>query len=518
MQTRSLSSLKTHHAKLANKLKLEPVNSGVYYGKWVSASGAKLNTQVNPSTGEKLGEVSFGTAADYEAAIVAMNAAKKDWAEMPAPLRGEIVRKMGEKLREHKTELGTMISLEMGKILTEGLGEIQEAIDICDYAVGLSRCLNGSVIPSERPGHFMMERYNPLKGHVGIISAFNFPVAVYFWNLALSLVCGNTNLWKPHESLSLTSVAVTKLVHEVLEEAGQSGAIASMICGTGHEIGDKLVRDKRVELVSFTGSTEKGRIVSQIIAGRFGKSILELGGNNAMIVDKSANLDMAVRATLFGSVGTAGQRCTTQRRTYLHKDIYDTFLAKLLPAYGSVKIGSPLDASTLCGPLINKHAVEMFKTAVAKATNSSNQGKILFGGKTIDGPGNFVQPTVIAVPTSAEVVMHEVFVPILYVMKVDSVEQAIELNNSVDQGLSSSLFTQDMGQMFTWNGPQGSDCGIVNVNIGTSGAEIGGAFGGEKETGGGRESGSDAWKGYMRRSTCTMNYSKSLPLAQGVNF
>lgn len=509
--------MKTQHAKLAQKLKLEPVNSGVYYGKWAPAAG-KLNTQVNPSTGEKLGEVSFGTASDYEAAITAMNAAKKDWAEMPAPLRGEVVRKIGEKLRENKTELGMMISLEMGKILTEGLGEVQEAIDICDYAVGLSRCLNGSVIPSERPGHFMMERYNPLKGHVGIISAFNFPVAVYFWNLALSLVCGNTNMWKPHESLSLTSVAVTKLVHEVLEEAGQSGAIASMICGTGAEIGDKLVRDKRMELVSFTGSTEKGRSVSQIIAGRFGKSILELGGNNAMIVDKSANLDMAVRATLFGSVGTAGQRCTSQRRVYLHKDIYDTFLAKLLPAYGSVKIGSPLDPTTLCGPLINQNAVQMFKDAVAKATDGKNQGKILVGGKAIDGPGNFVQPTVIAVPTTAEAVMKEVFVPILYVMKVDTVEEAVELNNSVDQGLSSALFTQDMGQMFYWTGPLGSDCGIVNVNIGTSGAEIGGAFGGEKETGGGRESGSDAWKAYMRRSTCTMNHSKSLPLAQGVNF
>jgi aldehyde dehydrogenase family 7 protein A1 len=314
-------------------------------------------------------------------------------------------------------------------------------------------------------------------------------------------------------------VAVTKLVAEVLEEAGQPGAIASMICGTGAEIGDKLVRDKRVELISFTGSTEKGRAVSQIVAGRFGKSILELGGNNAMIVDKSANLDMAVRATLFGAVGTAGQRCTTQRRVYLHKDIYDAFLAKLLPAYGSVKIGSPLDPTTLCGPLINQHAVGLFKTALATATDATNKGKVLCGGNVLtDRPGNFVTPTVVALPTSAPCVHKEVFVPILYVMKVDTVEEAVELNNSVDQGLSSSLFTQDMGQMFEWTGPTGSDCGIVNVNIGTSGAEIGGAFGGEKETGGGRESGSDAWKAYMRRSTCTMNYSKSLPLAQGVNF
>ena len=519
VQKRAFSYLKTQHSALVQKLKLEPVNSGVYNGKWVPTAGAKLNTQVNPSNNEKLGEVSFGTAADYEATIAAMTAAQKDWQAVPAPLRGEVVRKLGEKLRENKHELGMMISLEMGKILTEGLGEVQEAIDICDYAVGLSRCLNGSVIPSERPEHFMMERWNPLKGHVGIISAFNFPVAVYFWNLALSLVCGNTNLWKPHESLSLTSVAVTKLVAEVLEEAGQNGAIASMICGTGADIGERLVKDKRVELVSFTGSTEKGRSVAQIVAGRFGKSILELGGNNSMIVDKSADLNMAVRATLFGAVGTAGQRCTTQRRVYLHADIYDEFLAKLLPAYASVKIGSPLDSTTLCGPLINQHAVNLFTTAVKNATDSTNQGKILVGGKALtDRPGNFVQPTVIAVPTTAPIVHKEVFVPILYVMKINSVDEGIELNNSVDQGLSSSLFTQDMGQMFKWTGPSGSDCGIVNVNIGTSGAEIGGAFGGEKETGGGRESGSDAWKGYMRRSTCTMNHSKNLPLAQGVNF
>ena len=516
IQKRSFSSV-NKHATLMKTLKLESVNSGVYYGKWAAPAG-KLNVQVDPSTGDKLGEVSFGTASDYENAITAMTAAKKDWMLLPAPVRGEVVRKIGEKLRERKHELGTIVSLEMGKILTEGLGEVQEAIDICDYAVGLSRCLNGSVIPSERPGHFMKERYNPLKGHVGIISAFNFPVAVYFWNLALSLVCGNTNLWKPHESLSLTSVAVTKLVQEVLEESGHPGAIASMICGTGAEIGDKLVKDKRMELVSFTGSTQVGRNVNQIIAGRFGKSIMELGGNNAMIVDKSANVDLAVRATLFGAVGTCGQRCTSQRRLYLHEDVYDSFLAKLLPAYETVKIGSPLDSKTLCGPLINQAAVNMYKEAVATATDSANQGKILVGGKALEGPGNFVQPTVIAVPTTAQCVNKEVFVPILYVMKISSVEQAIELNNSVAQGLSSALFTQDVGQIFDWTGPIGSDCGIVNVNIGTSGAEIGGAFGGEKETGGGRESGSDAWKAYMRRSTCTINHSKSLPLAQGVEF
>jgi aldehyde dehydrogenase family 7 protein A1 len=410
-----------------------------------------------------------------------------------------------------------MISLEMGKIKSEGLGEIQEAIDICDYAVGLSRSLNGSVIPSERPGHFMMERYNPLKGHVGIISAFNFPVAVYFWNLALSLVCGNTNLWKPHEGLSLTSVAVTKLVAEVLDEAGHPGAIASMICGSGATVGDALVRDPRVEMVSFTGSTQRGRIVSQIIAGRFGKQILELGGNNAMIVDKSADIDMAVRATLFGSVGTAGQRCTSQRRVFLHADIHDQFITKLVKAYGSVKIGSPMDSSTLCGPLFNKASVDMFRATIVEA--QAQGGKLLVGGEVLDKqPGNFVTPAVLSIDASADILFHERFVPILYAVKVGSVEEAIAHNNSVAQGLSSSLFTQDLGQIFHWTGPAGSDCGIVNVNIGTSGAEIGGAFGGEKDTGGGRESGSDAWKGYMRRSTCTINHSKELPLAQGVQF
>lgn len=502
--------------KLAPNLKLSAVNPGVYYGKWAGEKNA-TNVQVNPSTGEKLAEVTFGTVQDYENCIKAMNDAKDKWANTPAPVRGEVVRKLGEKLRVHKAELGAMVSLEMGKILTEGLGEIQEAIDICDYAVGLSRCLNGSVIPSERPGHFMMERYNPLKGHVGIITAFNFPVAVYFWNLALSLVCGNTNLWKPHESLSLTSVATTKLVAEVLDECGQPGAIASMICGSGATVGDALVKDKRVELVSFTGSTERGRSIAQIVAGRFGKQILELGGNNAMIVDKSANLDMAVRATLFGAVGTAGQRCTTQRRVFLHKDIHDEFLQKLLKGYASVRIGSPLDPNTLCGPLHNKAAVETFKNTVAEATKQG--GKLLFGGKVLDDrPGNFVVPTVFSVDASAGVLKDEKFVPILYAVKVNSVEEAIAHNNSVAHGLSSSLFTQDLGQIFHWTGPSGSDCGIVNVNIGTSGAEIGGAFGGEKETGGGRESGSDSWKQYMRRSTCTVNHSKELPLAQGVKF
>ncbi|RYH30014.1 aldehyde dehydrogenase family protein [archaeon] len=499
------------------KLNIQNTQKGVYCGEWITAKNAQINHQINPANGEKLGEVEFGTEDEYHHVISAMDAVKDKWANTPAPVRGEIVRKLGDRLRHHKAELGAMVSLEMGKILTEGLGEVQEAIDICDYAVGLSRCLNGSVIPSERPGHFMMERYNPLKGHVAIITAFNFPVAVYFWNLALSLVAGNTNLWKPHETTSLVSVAVTKIVDEVLRESNQPGAIASMICGTGQGVGERMVRDPRVELVSFTGSTHVGRHVGKVVAGRFGKSILELGGNNAMIVDKSADLDMALRATLFGAVGTAGQRCTTQRRLYLHKDIYDTFLTKLLPAYKTVKIGSPMDSKTLCGPLHSQTAVQLFNKTITEA--KAQNGKLLVGGNVLsDRPGNFVEPAVVAIEPTSSVLQDERFVPILYVMKVDSVDQAISYNNCVKQGLSSSLFTQDLGQIFKWTGPSGSDCGIVNVNIGTSGAEIGGAFGGEKETGGGRESGSDSWKQYMRRSTCTINYSKELPLAQGVNF
>jgi aldehyde dehydrogenase family 7 protein A1 len=502
--------------QLLQRLGVNQRSAGVYSGKWHASSGS-CNIQVDPSTGQTLGEVQFGSLQDYKQVTTEMTKVKRDWSETPAPIRGEVVRKIGEKLRQHKDDLGMLISLEMGKILTEGLGEVQEAIDICDYSVGLSRMLNGSVIPSERPGHMMMERWNPLMGHVGIISAFNFPVAVYFWNLAISLVAGNTNLWKPHEGVSLTAIAVTKLVAEVLEESKVPGAIASLICGTGNTIGQAMLDDKTMELISFTGSTRMGKHVAVQVAQRFGKSILELGGNNAMIVDKSANLNLALRATLFGAVGTAGQRCTTLRRLYLHRSIHDDFLLQLSKAYKSIKIGSPLDKETLCGPLFNRAAVETFEKTIIEA--QSQGGIVKFGGKVLsDRPGNFVEPTIISISSAAEVVQDERFVPILYVMPFDSFDEAVTLNNSVTQGLSSALFTQDVGQIFQWSGPLGSDCGIVNVNIGTSGAEIGGAFGGEKATGGGRESGSDAWKQYMRRSTCTTNYSKNLPLAQGVNF
>lgn len=372
----------------------------------------------------------------------------------------------------------------------------------------------------------MMERYNPLKGHVGIISAFNFPVAVYFWNLALSLVCGNTSLWKPHESTSMVSVAVTKIVVQAFEKHNQPLAVASMICGKGSEIGAKMAEDKRIELLSFTGSTNTGRLVSSTVGQRFGKQILELGGNNALIVDKSADLEMAVRATLFGAVGTAGQRCTSQRRTLLHNDIYDVFVEKLINGYKSVaqRVGNPLNPDTLVGPLHNTDAVNIYQNTIKKAT--AQGGKILYGGEVLDNLGGFfVQPTVIEIDPNKHqslgdesVMQHEAFAPILYLLRVKDVEEAIAVNNSVAHGLSSALFTKNLQHIFKWTGPHGSDCGIVNVNIGTSGAEIGGAFGGEKDTGGGRESGSDAWKQYMRRSTCTVNHSDALPLAQGVSF
>ena len=384
------SSLKSCFASSADKdfdviatsLGLETSNKGVYNGSWLGSDDSKdHSTFLNPSTGKILPySVSYGTSADLDRVIKSMDEVKKSWAEVPSPARGEVVRRIGDRLRSKKKDLAVLISTEMGKILTESEGEVQEAIDICDFAVGLSRQLNGSVIPSERPGHFMMERYSPLQGHVAIITAFNFPVAVYFWNAALSLVCGNTNIWKPQESVSLVAVAVTKLVAEVISECGYSPAIASLICGGG-EIGEKLTQDPRIELVSFTGSTEVGRKVSQIVSTRFGKKILELGGNNAMVVDESGNLDLAIPATLFGAVGTAGQRCTSQRRLYLHSKIYDEFLTRLITAYKSVKIGNALDPRTLCGPLHSKRALLTFKNTVIQA--KAQGGEILYGGTVL---------------------------------------------------------------------------------------------------------------------------------------
>jgi len=433
----------------------------------------------------------------------------------PAPKRGEIIRQMGEAIRHKKVALAKLVSLEMGKIYAEGLGEVQEFIDVCDYATGMSRIYNGQVLPSERPGHLILENWHPL-GMIGVITAFNFPLAVSGWNAAISLMCGNVQIWKGASTTSLVTVALTKIVAEVFEKNGLPGAIFSMICGSGATIGEYFINDKRLSLISFTGSTDIGRRISSVVHSRFGRTIMELGGNNACIVMDDANIDMAVRSVLFAAVGTAGQRCTTCRRLVLHEKIYDQVVSRLTTAYKSIKIGNPLEEGTLCGPLHTKSAVKEYSEGLKRIEKEG--GKILAGGKVLEGEGNFVEPTIVAISHDAPIVKEELFVPILYVIKISSFEEAVQVNNEVPQGLSSALFTSNQQLVFQWTGPLGSDCGLANVNTGTSGAEIGGAFGGEKETGGGRESGSDSWKQYCRRVTSAINYSKELPLAQGVNF
>ncbi|KAJ3217196.1 Alpha-aminoadipic semialdehyde dehydrogenase [Dinochytrium kinnereticum] len=491
---------------------LEKGNLGVFNGTW-SGSGPVVQS-VNPATNEVIAEVVTGSTGDLDKTLALAKEAQLIWREIPAPKRGEVVRQIRERLFAHREALGALVSLEVGKILPEGIGEIQEYIDICDYAVGMSRALNGQVIPSERPGHFMMEQFHPL-GVAGIISAFNFPAAVAGWNVALALITGNTTVWKPAPSTPLVPIATTKIIEKVLDENRLPGAIHSLCCG-GADVGEMLSRDRRVDLMSFTGSTEIGRIVGKVVQERFGKLILELGGNNAIIVLEDADIELSVRSVLFAAVGTAGQRCTTTRRLFLHEKIHDDFMKRLVSAYEQVKIGNPLEDGTLCGPLHTKTAVEHYKKAI-KAVKEQG-GKIVYGGDVIDSPGNFVIPTITSISPDAPVVQNEVFVPILHVMKIKSLEEAVCWNNGVKQGLSSSLFTQNIANVFKWTGAAGSDCGIVNVNIPTNGAEIGGAFGGEKETGGGRESGSDSWKQYTRRQTCTINYSGQLPLAQGIKF
>ncbi|KAI9141387.1 Aldehyde/histidinol dehydrogenase [Paraphysoderma sedebokerense] len=495
------------------ELDLSTDNPGVFDGKWSEGSG-EWKESVNPATNEVIARVKMGNASDYQRAMIEVDQAKLVWRKLPAPQRGEIVRQMREALAAKKSALGKLISLEMGKLDSEGAGEVQEYIDVCDYAVGLSRMLNGQVIPSERPDHFMMEQWNPL-GIVGVISAFNFPVAVYGWNSAISLVCGNPVIWKGAPTTNLCSIATTKILAEVLEKNNLPGSLCSLVTG-GTDVGQAMSKDNRINLLSFTGSTEVGRQVGVTVQQRFGRPLLELGGNNAVIVMPDADLNLAIRALLFAAVGTAGQRCTTLRRLYLHSSIHDSFLAKLQSAYDQLTIGDPLDSKTLCGPLHTKHAVDLFQKGCAAVTK--NGGKIVYGGDKLNGSGNFVVPTISSIDPMSDVVKQELFVPILHVMKFKTLDQAIGYNNAVGQGLSSSLFTNDINNVFKWVGPSGSDCGIVNVNIPTNGAEIGGAFGGEKETGGGRESGSDSWKQYMRRQTCTINYSGALPLAQGIKF
>lgn len=468
----------------------------------------------NPATGAVLGQIYGSAAGDYEPMMRAAQAAQRAWADVPAPRRGDLVRVLGEKLRAHKRELGMLVSMEMGKILAEGEGEVQEMIDMADFAVGLSRMLYGKTIPSERPDHRMLEQWHPL-GVVGVISAFNFPVAVWAWNAFLAAVCGNAVIWKPSHKAPLCAVAVQHLCNEAMAELG-TPHVFSLFIPSEHAQVECLVDDRRVPLISFTGSSHVGQRVSARVAQRFGRSLLECSGNNAVIVDATADLNLAERAIVFGAVGTAGQRCTTTRRLFVQERIYDKLLRRLRSAYAGVKIGDPVRPGVLMGPLIDDAAVIAYEKAIASA--QADGGVVLYGGKAVRRRGHFVQPTLIAVDRQVEAVKHETFAPILYVMRYRKLEQAIALQNDVPQGLSSSLFTNDLKSAELFLSSRGSDCGIANVNLGTSGAEIGGAFGGEKETGGGREAGSDCWKNYMRRQTNTINWSDALPLAQGIRF
>eukprot|EP01100_Stratorugosa_tubuloviscum_P013679 TRINITY_DN6_c1_g2_i1.p1 TRINITY_DN6_c1_g2~~TRINITY_DN6_c1_g2_i1.p1 ORF type:complete len:545 (+),score=256.67 TRINITY_DN6_c1_g2_i1:138-1772(+) len=518
--TRTMASNNLTFSKYSflKELGLSEINEGCFDGTWQS-NGSIIET-VNPATNEPIARIKTGSLDDYQRCVNAARAAQKTWALVPAPKRGEIVRQIGNALREKLEPLGQLVALEMGKIKNEGIGEVQEFVDICDYAVGLSRIFNGLVLPSERSNHVLLEQWHPL-GLVGVITAFNFPVAVYGWNAAIALVCGNSLLWKGAPSTPLCTIATTKLIAGVLQKNGISPGICSSLCG-GADLGQAMAQDRKVDLVSFTGSTRVGRIVNTIVAERLGRTILELGGNNAIIVMDDANIDLALPAVLFGAVGTAGQRCTTCRRLFLHESIYDSFLERLKNAYKQVIIGDPVTEGVLCGPLHTRASVEAFKNAISDAKKQG--GEILFGGRILDNlegslqNGNFVEPTIIGISPDAEIVQHETFAPILYVFKFKVLEEAIEKNNSVQQGLSSSLFTNDHSKVFKWLGPAGADSGLVNVNAPTNGAEIGGAFGGNKDTGGGREAGSDSWKQYSRRSTCTINYGSDLPLAQGIKF
>jgi aldehyde dehydrogenase (NAD+) len=504
-------------AAVLERLGLAAVNPGVSTGPgdWTLASAATVHTSDDPATGTPLAAVQLATDADYDRAVDAAQSAFATWRSVPAPKRGELVRDLGQALRDAKEPLGDLVTLEMGKIRAEGHGEVQEMIDICDFATGLSRQLYGLTIASERPGHRMMEQWHPL-GPVGVITAFNFPVAVWSWNAALAAVCGDTVVWKPAEPTPLTALAVQRIANQVMADHGVTG-VFTLVVGTGRTIGERMLGDERLPLISFTGSTAVGRRVSQVVAERFGRSLLELGGNNAIIVARDADLDMAVRAVLFGAVGTAGQRCTSTRRLIVHSDVIDTLAARLVAAYRQVPIGAPLAPGTLMGPLVNTAAVDTMQGALAQAV--SEGGEVLYGGARRPDIGpHFVEPAIVRMPAQSAVVRRETFAPILYLLEYSTFEQAIALHNGVPQGLSSAIFTESVRTAEAFLSAQGSDCGIANVNIGTSGAEIGGAFGGEKETGGGRESGSDAWKAYMRRQTNTVNWSSSLPLAQGIRF
>ncbi|MEK6642709.1 MAG: aldehyde dehydrogenase family protein [Planctomycetota bacterium] len=499
------------------KLGIEPINPGAFNGRWFG-SDSKLES-ISPIDGKPIAAVTQTTAAEYEEIMSAAVKAFDQWRVTPAPHRGELVRRLGNALRESKAELGALVSMEMGKIRAEGEGEVQEMIDICDFACGLSRQLYGLSMHSERPGHRMYEQWHPL-GIVGIISAFNFPVAVWAWNAALAAVCGDVSLWKPSSKTPITAIAVTKIAERVCREMNVDPAIFSLVIGKGSSIGETLINDRRIPLVSATGSCKMGYRIGEVVGHRLGRTILELGGNNAIIVTPEADLDITVRAIVFGSVGTAGQRCTSTRRIIAHESIKKTLTDRLLAAYKQVKIGNPLTEGTLMGPLIDTGAVTDMQNALKRLKEEG--GQLLYGGEvlTVDAhPGGcYVTPAIALAENEYKIVQEETFAPILYVIGYKTLSDALAKQNGVPQGLSSSIFTRNLLEAEQFLSVAGSDCGIANVNIGTSGAEIGGAFGGEKETGGGRESGSDSWKAYMRRQTNTINYTSQLPLAQGIKF
>ncbi len=499
--------------KILEALGVNPTNAGACTGRWIDTAGPELDS-VNPTTADSIASVRQATADDYEAVMDRAIGAFESWRMTPAPVRGEVVRQLGEELRANKDALGRLVSLEAGKILSEGLGEVQEMIDVCDFAVGLSRQLYGLTMHSERPYHRMYEQWHPL-GPIGIVTAFNFPVAVWSWNAAIAAVCGDTMVWKPSSKTPLTAVAVQNICNRVMERNNIPG-VFNLVIGRGSEVGERMINDRRLPLISATGSCRMGRRIGEVVAKRLGRTILELGGNNAVVVMDDADLDLALRAVLFGAVGTAGQRCTSTRRLILHKNIAGELTSRLAKAYANVTIGDPLDEGTLMGPLIDGGAVEEMTTAMEKIKQQG--GEVIVGGGRVERKGFFVEPTLVKANATMEIVKDETFAPILYIFEVESLEEAIAIHNDVPQGLSSSIFTTNMVKAETFLSHLGSDCGIANVNVGTSGAEIGGAFGGEKDTGGGRESGSDSWKAYMRRQTNTINWGREMPLAQGVRF
>ncbi len=502
----------THAEQILRRLGIEAENHGAFDGSWIATSGERI-VSLNPATGEPLAAVRTASVEDYERVAESATAAFRAWRTWPAPKRGEVVRQLGLELRRHKEDLGALVTLEVGKIKTEGLGEVQEMIDMCDLAVGMSRQLYGKTMHSERPSHRMYEQWHPL-GPVGIITAFNFPVAVWAWNAAVAAVCGDSMIWKPSSETPLTALAVTRIAARVLA-ANDAPPVFNLILAD-RTVGKEMTADRRVPLISATGSVTMGRAIGKAVSERLGRSLLELGGNNGVIITEKADLDLALRAVLFAAVGTAGQRCTTARRLFLQKGIAAEMKQRLIQAVRSIPVGDPMQDDVLMGPLVNQRAVDDMMQAIE--TIREQGGTLLTGGGRLDRPGFFVEPTVVEATPHMPITCEETFAPILYVFEFDELDEAIEIHNSVPQGLSSAIFTLDLREAERFLAATGSDCGIANVNIATSGAEIGGAFGGEKETGGGREAGSDAWKIYMRRQTNTVNWGTEMPLAQGVEF